>query len=173
MADESRETTPGDTPSFRTRTAGGPPPAGVKRFEVFLIDTGWNKPVSKSVRSYLTTLAGYQKLDSLYVLSEGQSVDVLRRDSALIGRDPILLFYDLYASDGRGTGTYRGFRLHLGRYRNGEQALSRLQEFLRFVSAHRTAEHLDREVLRELHREGLSGAVKLLREASATSVGLL
>jgi hypothetical protein len=173
MADESRETTPGDKASLRTRTAGGSSPAGVKRFEVFLIDTGWNKPVSKSVRSYLTTLAGYQKLDSLYVLSEGQSVEVLRRDSGLIGRDPILLFYDLHAPVGRDTGTYRGFRLHMGRYRNGEQALSRLQEFLRFVSAHRTAERLDRAVLRELHREGFSGAVKILREASAASVELL
>jgi hypothetical protein len=173
MANETRETTPGDTASLRTRTAGGSPPEDVKRFEVFLIDTGWNKPVSKSVRSYLTTLAGYQKLDSLYVLSKGQSVDILRRDSALIGRDPILLFYDLHAPEGRGTGTYRGFRLHMGRYRNGEQALSRLQEFLRFVSEHRAAERLDREVRRALHREGLSGTVKLLREASAASVELL
>jgi hypothetical protein len=48
-----------------------------------------------------------------------------------------------------------------------EQALARLQEFNRFVSLHRTAEHLDREIRRELHREGVEGIVKLLRETSA------
>ena len=50
--------------------------------------------------------------------------------------------------------------------RNPEQALARLQEFIRFVASNRTAEHLDREVRRELHREGVEGMIKLLRETS-------
>ncbi len=50
--------------------------------------------------------------------------------------------------------------------RNSEQALARLQEFIRFLATNRTAERLDQEVRRELHREGLDGIVKLLRETS-------
>ena len=74
---------------------------------------------------------------------------------------------------GRASGKYRGFRIHLGRFRNGEQALTRLQEFLRFVNLHRTAECLDCQVRHELHREGFSGTIRLLREASASSIQLL
>ena len=51
--------------------------------------------------------------------------------------------------------------------------MSRLQEFLRFVNLNRTAECLACEVRHELHREGLSGAVTLLREASEASFELL
>ena len=63
-------------------------------------------------------------------------------------------------------GGYHGFRLNLGLIRHPEQAMARLLEFVRFVAMHRCAEHLDREVRRELHREGIEGIVKILRETS-------
>ena len=50
--------------------------------------------------------------------------------------------------------------------RHPEQAMARLQEFVRFVAMNRCAERLDREVRRELHREGIEGIVKILRETS-------
>ena len=68
---------------------------------------------------------------------------------------------------------YHGFRLNLGIIKNPEQALGKLQEFLKFVAMHRTAECLSCEVERELHREGLGNMVKLLREASEASLELL
>ncbi len=49
----------------------------------------------------------------------------------------------------------------------------KLQEFLKFVATHRTAECLSREVDRQLHREGMGNMVKLLREASEASLELL
>jgi hypothetical protein len=147
--------------------------AASKRFDIFLIDTGWNQPVSKLVRSHLPTLHQYQRQDALYILTPEQSVEILRHEPALIGRDPTLLVYDLHTPKEKASGGYRGFRIHLGRFRNAEQALARLQEFLRFVNLHRTNESLGCEVRRELHREGLSGAVKILREASEASIELL
>jgi hypothetical protein len=78
--------------------------------------------------------------------------------------------YDRYGCSRADAGSYCGFRLNLGLMRNAEQALARLQEFMRFIAIHRTAERLDREVRRELHREGIDGIVKILRE---TSVDLL
>jgi hypothetical protein len=50
--------------------------------------------------------------------------------------------------------------------RHPEHALARLQEFARFVATRRTAERLDREIRRELHREGFNGLVRLLHESS-------
>ncbi len=145
----------------------------LKRFDIFLIDTGWNAHVSKLVQAHLPILHSFNKQDSLYILSAEQSVEILRREPQLIGRDPTILIYDLHAPKGIGHGKYKGFRIHLGRFRNGEQALARLQEFLRFVNLHRTAECLDVEVKKELHREGVSGAIRLLHEASEASIELL
>jgi hypothetical protein len=104
--------------------------------------------------------------DSLYELTPAQSIEILRREPSLIGNDPSLVVYDLYGSHGTDVGNYHGFRLNLGLMRNAEQAVSRLQEFVRFIATHRTAERLDQEIRRELHREGLDGMVKLLREAT-------
>jgi hypothetical protein len=138
----------------------------MKRFHIFLIDTGWNPPVSKHVRTQLPLIHAYQRQDSLYLLTPEQSVEVLKRAPELIGHDPTILVYDLYAPVEGKHGRYRGFRLSLGRYKSAEQALARLQEFLRFLAVHRTAPALHRVVRRELHREGFDGMIKILREAS-------
>ncbi len=138
----------------------------VKRFDIFLIDTGWNTAVSKLVRSHLPLLYEYQSQESLYLLTPAQSVEILKRAPELIGHDPTVLVYDLCAPAGRKHRNYHGFHLSLGRFKHPEQALSRLQEFLRFLIAHRSSVDLDTEVRRELHREGAKGMIKVLREAS-------
>ena len=68
----------------------------MKRFDIFLIDTGWNRQVSEVVHSHLPLLFAYHKHDSLYLLTRQQSVEVLRHDPALIGHDPIIIFYDRF-----------------------------------------------------------------------------
>jgi hypothetical protein len=138
----------------------------MKRFDIFLIDTGWNVGVSKLVRSHLPLLYEYQRQDSLYILTPEQSVVLLKHAPEAIGRDPIVAVYDLYADTDGQHHNYRGFRLNLGLIKRPEQALLRLQEFIRFIALHRTAHCLRLEVQRELHREGFNGMVKILREAS-------
>jgi len=151
---------------LRSGEPPGPPTPEMKRFDIFLIDTGWNAPISKLVHSYLPLLHRYQSQDSLYLLTIEQSVEILKRSPEFIGHDPTVLVYDRYAPAGRKHSNYRGFHLSLGRYKHPAQALSRLQEFLRFLISHRTAVSLDTEVKRELHREGAQGLIKILREAS-------
>jgi hypothetical protein len=146
------------------------PTAKSKRFDIFLIDTGWNRPISEMVHSHLPLIYEYQKQDSLYVLTPAQSVEIIKRDPALIGHDPTIIVYDLYASSRPPAGHFRGFRLNLGLMKNPGQALGRLREFIRFIAQNRTADDLERVVRRELHREGTEGMIKLLRE---TSVDLL
>jgi hypothetical protein len=158
---------------LRSRPATEAPKADAKRFDIFLIDTGWNEPVSKLVHSHLPVLYAYQKQDSLYILSREQSIEILRREPMLIGRDPTVLVYDLFAPRGEGKAKYRGFRIHLGRFRKPEQALSRLQEFLRFINQNRTAICLEEQVKRELHREGVAGSINILRELSEASIELI
>ena len=154
---------------LRTRDAAAVPARDEKRFNIFLVDTGWNAPVSKAVRTHLRSLfdiGGPHQHDSLYELSVGQSHVILCHDPDLIGCDPTIIVYDLYASSRSKPNGYRGFRLNLGLIRHAEQAMARLQEFVKFVAIHRCAERLDLEVRRELHREGVEGVVKILRETS-------
>ncbi|MFO0953105.1 MAG: hypothetical protein U0835_18520 [Isosphaeraceae bacterium] len=143
-----------------------------KRFDFFVIDTGWNTPVSKALRQHLPVLQLHHPHDTIYVLTPEQSVAALRNAPYLIGHDPTLIVYDMYGS-AHTAGKYRGFRLNLGLMRNGEQAMARLQEFSRFVAEHRTATCLDCEVRRELHREGVSGMMKIMREGLEASVELI
>jgi hypothetical protein len=151
---------------LKSRPTAGAPSHETKRFNIFLLDTGWNTPISKLVRSRLPLLYQYQDQESLYLLTPEQSVEILKRSPEFIGHDPTVLVYDLCAPAGRKHRNYHGFHLSLGRFKHPEQAMSRLQEFLRFLIAHRSSVALDTEVRRELHREGAKGMIKILREAS-------
>ena len=86
----------------------------------------------------------------------------------LIGKDPTLLVYDCFG---------RPEHHKIPRFppqsrpdANPEQALARLQEFVRFVHEHRAARFLQREVRREMHREGIEGTIKILGESLETGI---
>ncbi len=146
------------------------------RFHVFLIDSGWNGPVSKVLHEHIPVFHQYHPQDPVYILSKEQSIKILKQAPEHIGRDPMVVVYDIYRPSTHKTkekANYHGFRLNLGIIKNPEQALVKVQEFLKFVATHRTADCLSCEVERELHREGLSNMVKLLREASEASLELL
>ncbi|MGZ3318209.1 MAG: hypothetical protein ACXU95_13005 [Isosphaeraceae bacterium] len=146
------------------------------RFHVFLIDTGWNGPVSKVLHEHMCLFGHYHPQDPVYILSREQSIKLLKKAPEHIGRDPMIVVYDIYRpkrNQAKEKANYHGFRLNLGIFKNPEQALVKFQEFLKFVATHRTADCLSCEVERELHREGLGNMVKLLREASEASLELL
>ena len=151
---------------LRFKPTDSPLDPHAKRFDIFLIDTGWNHAVSKVIHSHLSLVFNFENQDSFYILSSEQSVEMLRTVPHLIGHDPIILVYDLRAPDDRKSRGYHGFRLNLGLIKHPEQALARLQEFLRFIAINRTAIRLDRSIRRELYREGLDGMIKILRDAS-------
>ena len=115
----------------------------------------------------------YQKQDTLYILSHEQSLEIGKRSPEFIGRDPTLLVYDRLATDESKKNRFRGFRLNLGILRNPEQAISRLQDFVRFVAEHRHVIDLQREVQREMHKEGFEGFVKILREGFEASIEMV
>jgi len=146
------------------------------RFHVFLIDTGWNGPVSKVLHKHIPLFHHYHPQDPVYILTREQSIKILKTAPEHIGRDPMIVVYDIYRSKEDQTkekANYHGFRLNLGIIKNPQQALRKLQEFLKFVAMHRMADCLSCEVERELHRKGLGNMVKLLREASEASLEIL
>jgi len=143
------------------------------RFHIFLVDTGWNTNLSRVLREHLPLIHEFHPQDPLYVLTREQSIKVLKNAPEHIGLDPILIVYDLHAPKDATDGRYRGFRLNLGLLKHADQALRKLQQFLRFISCHRTSQRLDREVQRELHKEGLGNMVSILREASEASLELI
>jgi hypothetical protein len=152
--------------SLKGQPWDGPLCDEAKRFNFFLIDTGWSTTISKMVRTYFPTLFTQNSKDALFILSPEQSIEVLKQAPYAIGHDPIILVYDLYRPEGKKPQNYRGFRLNLGLVRHPEQAMARLQDFIRFIAVHRASHRLDRDIRRELHREGFEGMVKILREAT-------
>ena len=152
--------------NLRGRGGEDAPPES-QRFNFFLIDTGWNEAISKMVHRHFPKLLHHHcGKDLLFVLTHDQSIEVLKSAPYEIGHDPIILVYDLYAPEKSEENRYRGFRLALGLIRHPEQAMGRLQEFIRFIVMHRHSTNLEHEIRRELHREGLEGMIKILREST-------
>jgi hypothetical protein len=155
------------TLDLRSKDAENVLKGDVQRFNFFLIDSGWNEPISKLVHKHFPRLLHHHNpKDLLFILTPEQSIEALRSAPYEIGHDPIILVYDLYAPDQNKSQTYKGFRLALGLIRHPEQAMARLQEFFRFIVVHRQSTNLDREIRRELHREGFGGMIKVLREST-------
>lgn len=133
------------------------------RFQFFLIDSGWDGPVPRMLRQNLRMITQLQNHDPFYVLSRTQSSDLLKRHPHLIGKDPILLARDLHGARTGGADEYHGFHLNLGIIQNPEKALETLQNFLNFLAVHRRNADIDQQIRAKLHRDGLQGAVEVLR----------
>src|SRR4051812_857218 len=88
----------GPEPRFglRPRSRSGPFTRETPRFHVFLIDTGWNGPVSKVLREHMCLFCHYNPQDPVYVLTRQQSIQVLKNAPEHIGRDPMVVVYDIY-----------------------------------------------------------------------------
>ena len=136
------------------------------RFHYFIIDAGWKSHSARVLRENFHMIREFENHDPLYVLTHKQSTELIRANPDLIGKDPILLVHDLHAKGGRGPSGYHGFRLCLGVIKNSEQALHAMQEFLRFIADHRSSPNIEKDLQRRLHREGLEGAIEVIRESA-------
>jgi hypothetical protein len=97
MPDEPQNrTAPPIDMDLRARGSTRPLSPDSKRFDIFVIDTGWNAPISKVVRSHLRLLAKYKMKDDLYELTPEQSAEVVKHEPTLIGCDPTIIFYDRF-----------------------------------------------------------------------------
>lgn len=146
-------------------------PEPLPRFHFFIVDAGWNSASAKVLRENFHMIHEFRNHDPLFVLSPEQSIALLRKYPDLIGSDPILCVHDLQAKGGKGPAGYHGFRLCLGTLHNPAKALHALQEFLRFVTAHRHSPDIEQDVRKRLQRQGLEGAIEVIRESAELLAG--
>jgi hypothetical protein len=140
------------------------------RFQFFLIDSGWDGPAANVIRQNLRMVTQMQNHDPFYVLTRSQSSEILRRHPHLIGKDPILLARDIHGARYHGRKQYHGFHLNLGIIQKPEDALEVLQNFVNFLAVHRKNANIDHLIKQKLHRDGLQGAVEVLRGGSEALV---
>jgi hypothetical protein len=142
--------------SARPATAG-------PRFQIFVIDAGWDSPAHRVLHRNFGLLRDLQKGEPIYVLSREKSIEFIRRHRALLlGKDPIIAVHDMDALGASGTAGFHGFRLHLGLLRTEEQALLALQAFSRFLNANRQSADLEALIRAQLRREGFLGAIEII-----------
>jgi hypothetical protein len=141
------------------------------RFHFFLIDCGWEGPVPNLIRNNLSMITHLQNNDPLFVLTREQSDQMLRKYPHLIGKDPVLLARDLYASRTDSESEYHGFHLNLGLIKTESEALATIRTFLNFLASHRKGGNIEKHIQEQLHRDGIKGAIEVLRVGSEAIVG--
>src|SRR5215468_6786062 len=84
------------------------------RFQIFIIDAGWNSPARKVLHENFALLRDLQKGAPIYVLSREKSIEFALSHPSVMGKSPVLAVHDLEALEEGGTTGFHGFRLHLG-----------------------------------------------------------
>jgi hypothetical protein len=141
------------------------------RFQIFIVDGGWNSPAHKVLRENFRMLRDLAKNDPIYVLSREKSIEFILGQPSLLGRGPAIIAHDLAALREGGTGGFHGFRLHLGLMHSEEQALLALETFARFLATHRQSADLEAEIRRDLRREGFIGAIEIILDREPREIG--
>ncbi|BBL74400.1 hypothetical protein [Methylomagnum ishizawai] len=135
------------------------------RYHVFLLDLGWQTENARVIHENLGVINACLGGCPLFVLNREQSLAVLQRDPHLIGSDPCLIVHDTHVLGHNGGDGYHGFRLSLGRAKDGQEALRLFQDFLRFVAEHSGSPDIQKDLSKKLHREGLAQTIELLRHS--------
>jgi len=100
--------------------------------------------------------------DEVYVLDRETSVALMRHYPLQVGRDPIITVHDTRAPHRHLVRHTHGFRMHLGILNTEEQVLAALQMFSRFLLTHRNVKDLEKVVRKDLHRQGIAGAIEIM-----------
>ena len=132
------------------------------RFQIFIVDGGWNSPAHRVLHENFGMLRDLAKNDPIYVLSREKSIEFILSQPSLLGKGPAIVVHDLAALREGGAAGFHGFRLHLGLMRSEEQALMALELFTRFLATHRRSFDLEADIRRNLRREGIIGAIEII-----------
>ena len=141
------------------------------RFQIFIVDAGWNSPARRVLHENFGMLRDLAKNDPIYVLSRENSIDFIQNHPSLLGKGPAIVVHDLAALREGGATGFHGFRLHLGLMRSEEQALLALELFARFLATHRRSVDLEADVRRNLRREGIIGAIEIILHHEPRELG--
>ena len=155
-----------------TRAAQPHSPADEEpRFQIFIVDGGWNSPAHRVLHENFGMLRDLAKNDPIYVLSREKSIEFALSHPSLLGKGPAIVVHDLAALREGGAAGFHGFRLHLGLMRSVEQALLALELFTRFLATHRRSLDLEADIRRNLRREGIIGAIEIIMHHETRELG--
>lgn len=118
------------------------------------------------VRESMELFTKYLRNHEVYVLSEDQSGEFLQSHPQLMGKDPIIAVLDREAIR-RESQTGIGVCLLLGRVHDRNRVQALLKMLLRIVNTRQLAEDLPGSVRREVHREGVSGAIEVIMTSTS------
>jgi len=141
------------------------------RFQIFIVDGGWNSPARKVLHENFRMLRDLAKNDPIYVLNREKSIEFVLSHPSLLGKGPAIVVHDLAALREGGATTFHGFRLHLGLMHSEEQALLALEMFARFLATHRRTVDLEADIRRDLRREGIIGAIEIILHHEPRELG--
>jgi hypothetical protein len=170
---------PSDSSITERRPSRSQPPANPiadeprdgPRFQIFVIDSGWQSPARKVLHENFAMLAAVQQGEPIYVLSKEKSIAFHNRHPSMIGKAPVIAVHDLSELRKRGAQGFHGFRLHLGLMQTEAQALLALQMFTRFLAIHRQSADLEAQIRRDLRREGMMGAIEIILHHEPREIG--
>jgi hypothetical protein len=157
----SRRATPRSQPRRRTNGDARQP-----RFEIYVIDSGWQTPSADVFRAALPLFTKYLRRHEVHVLSADQSETFLQRHPQLLGKDPIVAIVDREAIR-RESPDGVGARVLLGRVRDEHRVVALLKMLLRIVNTPELASELPGSIRRFVHREGVVGALEILMSTVA------
>ena len=138
-----------------------------KRFDIFLIDSGWNTSIGAAVKDNIDLLKHYLETHNFYVLTKDQSMRLLKQNPLFIGSDPMLMVIDREGYLAKKATGY-GFRLNLGILKDPDAAIGLLKWVLQIVSDQWTAMDVTATVRKASHKEGVQGTLEIIVETSST-----
>jgi hypothetical protein len=140
------------------------------RFDIFVIDVGWNSPVSESFRVNLKQALPYQKNCNSYFLTAKQCYALARLHPSMLGVEPSLIVIDREAYAARRPEGY-GFKLNLGLVRDIGAANNLVKWILAVLAEQKAGSDVTGPVRTLLHKEGMRGAINIMAEMAHSTAG--
>lgn len=141
-----------------------------KRFDVFIIDSGWKSAVTDMLRSNLDLLKQFQERYNLYVLSGEQFLQLAKVHPSVLGNEPSVLVIDREAQAAARPQGF-GFKLNLGMIRDVSTANAILKWVMAVVAEQQPGSDLTAPIKTVLHKEGLRGAIDILADVTRSPFG--
>src|SRR5262249_55467703 len=88
-----------------------------KRFDIFVVDVDWHRPIADALRKNLEKCLRYSERSTVYILTQDQCADFFRAHPSTIGTEPSLIVLDREALAANRSQGF-GFKLNLGLIRD-------------------------------------------------------
>jgi hypothetical protein len=161
---------PRSAESISEQHAGTNGSANRKRFDIFVIDVGWNSPISENFRANLKVALPHQQNCNSYFLSPQQCFSLSRLHPSMLGVEPSLIVIDREAHAVRRAEGY-GFKLNLGLVRDMGAANNLLKWILAVLAEQKPGSDITNPIRTLIHKEGISGAINIMGELALSTAG--